>query len=156
AATPNHRVMRWWRRDSGESARTGAASWASIMLRCCHYPIVFGRWAERESAGKLALSIQFIAFGSSLGSVEEELPAVAILLAQDGICAELRGLRLGGSADGAVLEFVGNVQIAPAVVVRAEFTLQVSDQLAERLPFFRHYIRQQERVENAIAFREKA
>ncbi len=91
-----------------------------------------------------------------LGSIEVELHAVAIFLAQDRISAELRRLRVGGAADGAVLHFIGNMQIAPAKVVRAEFTLQIGDELAERLPFFRHYICQQKRVENAIAFGEKA
>src|ERR1700681_4861539 len=91
-----------------------------------------------------------------LGSVEEELDAVAILFAQYGISAELRSLGIAGTADGAVLKLIGNVQIAPAIVMRAEFTLQVGDQLAERLLFFRHHIRQQERVENAVAVGEKA
>src|SRR5258708_39938705 len=91
-----------------------------------------------------------------LGGVQEELRAVEILLAQDGISTELRSLGIGGAADRAVLDLIGNVQIAPAVIVRAEFALQVGDQLAERLPFFRHDVRQQQRVQNAIAFREKS
>src|SRR5713226_2894454 len=81
------------------------------------------------------------------GGVQKELHAVEILLAQDGISAELRSLPIGGAADGAVLDLIGNVQISPAIIMRAEFTLQVGDQLAERLPFFRHDVRQQERVE---------
>src|SRR4029077_17665805 len=38
------------------------------------------------------------------GSVKEELHAVAILLAQDGISAELRSRRIGSAADSAVLD----------------------------------------------------
>src|SRR5208283_716933 len=87
---------------------------------------------------------------------EVKLYSVAILFAQDGIGTEFRRVRIGGTTDGAVLHLIGNMQIAPAIVVRAEFTLQVSDELAERLLFFRHDIGQQERVEDAVAFGEKA
>src|SRR5260370_30650761 len=63
------------------------------------------------------------------GSVQEELHSVEILLAQDGISTERRSLRIGGAVDGAVLDLIGNVQIAAAILIRAEFTLQVGHPL---------------------------
>ena len=48
------------------------------------------------------------------------------------------------------------MKITPSVIVRPEFALQIRHQLPERLPFFRHDIRQQQRVEHTVAFRQKS
>src|SRR3984885_1996109 len=75
-------------------------------------------------------------------SIKKKLDAIEALFFQYAIAPQaLRGF--GSSAlNGVLLDFFRNVQIAPAVIVRAEVALQVRAQLAQRLAFFRHCVGQ--------------
>ena len=61
-----------------------------------------------------------------------------------------------GAADGRLLNLVVNVQVAAPVIVRAQFFLQVLDDLAQRHVRFRHGVGQQQRVQHAVALRQMA
>jgi hypothetical protein len=65
-------------------------------------------------------------------------------------------LRGFGAGDGAVLDFVGDVQVDAAVLVFAVLGLQAGDQLAQGLAFLGHHVGQQQRVEQAVALRQVA
>src|SRR6185295_10098845 len=58
--------------------------------------------------------------------------------------------------NGSLLHLFWDMEIATTIVVRSVVTLQIGDQLSERLTLLRHNIGKEQTIQHAITFRKKA
>ena len=131
------------------------------LRRCQDFSYQFRRSGFRVGAQQRLCSRsaeQYPCFGSIAvrWGVEEKLDAIEIFFLQHVISPESQRALGPRPLDGILFHLFGNMQIAPPVLVGAEFTLQIRNQLAERLALLRHNIRQQQAIQDAIALRQKA
>ncbi len=95
-------------------------------------------------------------FACTCGVIEEELDAVQRLFVQhlhsrECYCSRSNFL---GTRDRRQLDLLGDVHVDAAIVVLAKLLLQRSDELPERLALVSHDVRQQQAVQQAVAFRK--
>ena len=90
------------------------------------------------------------------GRIEKELDAVEVFFLEHVVAAELLRALGAGALNCTLLHVVGNVQIAPPVVVGAILVLQIRHQLAQRLALFGHHVGQQQAVQHAVALGQES
>src|ERR1700685_3849412 len=61
-----------------------------------------------------------------------------------------------GSQNSLLLHIFGDMKIAPPIIMRTVFALQIRYQLTQRLAFVGHDVGQQQRIQKTVTLRQKA